>query len=431
MATFQSRAMSPVWALKHRPWPLSPAVAPKLPVNEAVEEERTPYYDPARFYPTRLGTVLNDRYQLATKLGYGIFCCPRTNASCVTSDNPWYRWRWLREKYVALKINSSSHHSRENAAQAELDTLRHISEANPQHKGWGFIRRPLDSFILEHGLARYLTIVFEPLRETLWIYRKRFIGDVIPSDVLKILLQMVLHGLDYLHSDCHVIHTDLKPDNIMIKVEDPSILEESARDEYEHPLPQKSCSDDRTIYLSRNDFGISEKTTGIIQITDFDLSVRGDKPNRGCIQAEIYRAPEVILDAGYSYSADIWSLGVMLLDLLEGKKLFKEVDPLHVGEYDEINHFGHISALLGPPPTGLLAKGARTDLFYKSDGQFIGTTIALSNFNFENSIRNIHNEDKRLFIEFVERMIKWNPEERSTAKELLQDPWLYAEFGGD
>ena len=98
----------------------------------------------------------------------------------------------------------------------------------------------------------------------------------------------------------------------MIKVEDPSILENSARDEYEHPLPQKSCSDGRTIYLSRNDFGISDKITGIIQITDFDLSVRGDRPNTGCIQAEIYRAPEVILDAVYSYSADIWSLGAMV-----------------------------------------------------------------------------------------------------------------------
>lgn len=106
--------------------------------------------------------------------------------------------------------------------------------------------------------------------------------------------------------------SDLKPDNIMIKVEDPSILETSARDEHDNPLPQKACSDNRTIYISRNDFGISEKTTGIIQITDFDLSVRGDRPNKGCIQVEIYRAPEVILDAGYSYSADIWSLGVMV-----------------------------------------------------------------------------------------------------------------------
>lgn len=62
--------MFPVWALK-RPWPLSTAVAPKLPVNEGIEEECTPYYTPTRFYPARLGDILIDRYQLATKLGYG------------------------------------------------------------------------------------------------------------------------------------------------------------------------------------------------------------------------------------------------------------------------------------------------------------------------------------------------------------------------
>lgn len=71
MATFPSRAMSPLWTLKHRPWPSSTAVASKLPVNEAIEEERTPYYDPARFYPARLGQVLDGQYQIVTKLGYG------------------------------------------------------------------------------------------------------------------------------------------------------------------------------------------------------------------------------------------------------------------------------------------------------------------------------------------------------------------------
>ncbi|CAG8900350.1 unnamed protein product [Penicillium egyptiacum] len=424
MAAFQPR-MSPVRALKHRPWPLSRVVIPKLPVNEAIEEECTPYYDPARFYPARLGDVLNHRYQLATKLGYGsnstIWLARDINQFFLhvlhissTSANAWYRWRWLREKYVALKINSTAHHSRKNATQAELDILKHLSEANPLHKGWGFVRRPLDSFTLKDGLARHLSFVFEPLREPLWIYRQRFIGYVIPSDVLKILLQMMLHGLDYLHSEY------LKPENIMIKVEDPSILENSARDEYEHPLPQRSSSDGCTICLSRNDFGISEKITGIIQITDFDLSVRGDRPNSGCIQAEIYRAPEVILDAGYSYGM-----------FLKARKLFEEVDPLQVQEYDELNHLGHISALLGPPPKELLDKGTRTDRFYRSDRPFRGRIIAPSDFNFQDSICNIHNEDKRMFIEFVQRMIKWHPEERSTAKELLQDPWLYADFDED
>lgn len=33
-------------------------------------------------------------------------------------------------------------------------------------------------------------------------------------------------------------------------------------------------------------------------------------------------------------------------------------------------------------------------------------------------------EDKDLFIKFARRMLKWMPEERATAKELLDDPWL-------
>ena len=50
------------------------------------------------------------------------------------------------------------------------------------------------------------------------------------------------------------LYADLKPDNIMVRLEDPSILERDARDEYDHPLPQKVV-DDRTIYLSRNNYG--------------------------------------------------------------------------------------------------------------------------------------------------------------------------------
>ena len=103
----------------------------------------------------------------------------------------------------------------------------------------------------------------------------------------------------------------MKPDNIMVKFEDTSLLQKYAHDEYEDPLPQK-VADDRTIYLSRNNFGPLKEPTGVVQITDFGFSVSGKVPRAGCIQAEGYRAPEVILDAGYSYSADIWSLGAMV-----------------------------------------------------------------------------------------------------------------------
>ena len=101
----------------------------------------------------------------------------------------------------------------------------------------------------------------------------------------------------------------------MVRCEDKSILERDARDEFKHPLPQKKY-DDRTIYLSRNNYGQPTSVTGIVSITDFGLSVRGDVSSNGCIQAEVYRAPEVILEAGWTYSADIWNLGVLVISVL-------------------------------------------------------------------------------------------------------------------
>lgn len=120
-----------------------------------------------------------------------------------------FRWRWSDETYVAVKINVSNYHTRKNATESELNILRHISECSHRHKGWHFIRKLLDSFTLETVSGRHVCLVFEPLRESLLLYRERFIGNVIPSDILKIMLQMILHGLNYLHSECHVIHTGM------------------------------------------------------------------------------------------------------------------------------------------------------------------------------------------------------------------------------
>lgn len=115
----------------------------------------------------------------------------------------------------------------------------------------------------------------------------------------------------------------------MVKIEDSSILERDAQDEFDNPLPQKHL-DARTIYLSRNNYGPLLVPTGIIQVVDFDLSVRAEpgQIHMGAIQGEIYRAPEVILNAGYTYSADIWSLGVMVIPTLPGSSNMCEADHL-------------------------------------------------------------------------------------------------------
>ncbi|KAG2417845.1 hypothetical protein HFD88_000944 [Aspergillus terreus] len=415
--------MYPDWALRHRPWPPSTVAAPRLPINEPIEEERTPYYDPARFYPARLGDVLNGRYQLATKFGY-------CSSSTVWLARDLHQWRWLRERYVAVKINASIHHSRTNASKAELDILKHISEANPHHKGRGFVRCPLDSFTVQYGSARHLSLVFEPLREPLWLYCERFTHDVIPADVMKILLQMILQGLDYLHCECHVIHTDLKPDNIMIKIEDPSILEESARDEQEYPLPQKksiqmvarSTSREATLASRIRPLGSFKLPTLICRSVETSRTKGAFKRKYIALQRLFWQ--QAIRTVQIFGAWESW----FLWDVLEGRKLFKEVGPVQIEEYDELGHLAHISALLGAPPKDLLDRGARTERFFELDGTFKGPSVDPAIFNFDNVISKIDGEEKRMFIEFVKRMIKWRPEERSTAKELLQDPWLYTDF---
>jgi len=47
-----------------------------------------------------------------------------------------------------------------------------------------------------------------------------------------------------------------------------------------------------------------------------------------------------------------------------------------------------------------------------------------NNPGLENTITALDGEEKRLFLEFVSKMLKWLPEDRATAKELLADAWL-------
>lgn len=43
----------------------------KLPADEPIEEERLPGYSPERYYAAQIGQVLQDRYQIIGKLGFG------------------------------------------------------------------------------------------------------------------------------------------------------------------------------------------------------------------------------------------------------------------------------------------------------------------------------------------------------------------------
>jgi len=129
-------------------------------------------------------------------------------------------------------------------------------------------------------------------------------------------------------------------------------------------------------------------------------------------------------------------INLQIWDLLEKKSLFPLLD--REGKYDDNVHIGYITALLGPPPSHLLARGKRTSRFYHSNcaappparheynSRALGQPKAPCHIpiSFDDSIQQITGDDKRLFIKFIKRMLTWDPAERATAKELLRHPWL-------
>ena len=52
-------------------------------------------------------------------------------------------------------------------------------------------------------------------------------------------------------------------------------------------------------------------------------------------------------------------------------------------------------------------------------GEFIRKDLILAE-----SVPSLEGEDKRRFLDFVRKMLQWLPEDRKTAKKLLEDPWL-------
>jgi serine/threonine-protein kinase SRPK3 len=49
---------------------------------------------------------------------------------------------------------------------------------------------------------------------------KRWNHRGIPMPLVKQITKQILLGLDYLHRECGIIHTDLKPENVLIEIGD-------------------------------------------------------------------------------------------------------------------------------------------------------------------------------------------------------------------
>lgn len=176
--------------------------------ENTADEEDSEDYCKGGYHPVEIGENFNDgRYIVVRKLGWGHFSTVWLSRDTVTG------------KHVALKVVRSAAHYTETAID-EIKLLKKIVQANPSHPGRKHVISLLDSFEHKGPNGTHVCMVFEVLGETLLGLIKKWNHRGIPMYLVKQITKQVLLGLDYLHRECGIIHTDLKPENVLIEIGD-------------------------------------------------------------------------------------------------------------------------------------------------------------------------------------------------------------------
>lgn len=182
--------------------------SPEDAAENTADEEDSEDYCKGGYHPVSIGEKFKDgKYTVVRKLGWGHF-----STVWLSRDN-------TTGKHVALKVVRSAAHYTETAID-EIKLLQKIVTAKPEHPGRKHVVSLLDSFEHKGPNGTHVCMVFEVLGENLLGLIKKWNHRGIPMPLVKQITKQVLLGLDYLHRECGIIHTDLKPENVLIEIGD-------------------------------------------------------------------------------------------------------------------------------------------------------------------------------------------------------------------
>ena len=182
---------------------------------------------------------------------------------------------------------------------------------------------------------------------------------------VQYFLYQILRGLKYVHS-AGVIHRDLKPSNILVN---------------------ENCD---------------------LKICDFGLARVQDPQMTGYVSTRYYRAPEIMLTwQKYDTEVDIWSVGCIFAEMIEGKPLFPGKDHVH--------QFSIITELLGSPPAHVI-----DTICSENTLKFVQSLPHRDPIPLTERFKNVEPDA----VDLLSKMLVFDPRERITAADALSHPYL-------
>uniref|UniRef100_A0A4Y0BKY2 Protein kinase domain-containing protein n=1 Tax=Anopheles funestus TaxID=62324 RepID=A0A4Y0BKY2_ANOFN len=329
----------------------------------------------------RTGDVLLNRYEILSTLGEGTF------GRVVKARDI------ERNHIMAIKIIKNVDKYRD-AAEMEIGALDKIKQLDPDLDH--LCVKMLDWFDY-HG---HTCIGFEMLGLSVFDFLKENNYSPYPIDQVRHISYQLCYAVRFLH-DSRLTHTDLKPENILF-----------VDSEY-------STTSSRIFPVDRPSQSARRIKCTDIRLIDFGSATFDDEHHSTIVSTRHYRAPEVILELGWTHPCDVWSIGCIMFELYHGVTLF----PTH----DNREHLAMMERILGTIPYRM-ARQTRTRYFHygKLDWDEKSTNGRYVNGSCKPLHRYVHSdkpEHLQLF-DLIRKMLEYEPTKRITLDKALRHPFF-------
>ncbi|PGH21458.1 CMGC/CLK protein kinase [Polytolypa hystricis UAMH7299] len=352
-------------------------------------------------YIVNTDTSLTDRYSIIKLLGQGTF------GKVVEAYDK------VKKTRCAVKIIRSVQKYRD-ASRIELRVLSTLASNDKLNRNKCIHLRDCFDF------RNHICIVTDLLGQSVFDFLKGNGFVPFPSSQIQSFARQLFTSVAFLH-DLNLIHTDLKPENILL------VNNAYQTFTYNRTIPSSSHTTARNARQRR------VLLDSEIRLIDFGSATFEDEYHSSVVSTRHYRAPEIILNLGWSFPCDIWSIGCILVEFFTGDALFQT--------HDNLEHLAMMEAVCGGKLDAKIVRqvvqGGRGSNGNQAAKYFIRNKLDYPNNETSRASRKYVKAMKHLqdfiptttafnkqFLDLLRRIFVYDPKQRISAKEALKHPWF-------